>query len=346
MEDEFYIDYGRLDPIQRQFIDRRVTKSMVITGKAGSGKSVIALHKAKQVSALGTYAIVVFTKTLKKYFHDGLSKLGLSNIYYYDEWKHNKVNVKYLIVDECQDFSTDEITDLCNHGEILFFFGDQDQPIMSFRKELQKVQNTANQIGVIMEPLYTNYRLTIENANISEFVGKVEDVSEKCIRNGEKPTLICANSIDSQLDEIIRIIKNKSLSNVGILLPYNTRDSAQRSRLRNPLLSVEYAKEYFNKKGITNEYKYNADKDTEMDLDFHSSNPKIMTWWCAKGLQFKDVFIPCCEINYEEEKRSAIYVAMTRSSERLYICYSNSISNFFPAPDSDLYAKNNDIEII
>ena len=74
MEDEFYIDYAKLDDFQRQLVDKRTDKSMVVTGKAGSGKSVIALHKAKQVSTLGSYAIVVFTKTLKKYFADGLEK--------------------------------------------------------------------------------------------------------------------------------------------------------------------------------------------------------------------------------------------------------------------------------
>ena len=87
MEDEFYIDYARLDEIQRSFVDRRVNRSMVVTGKAGSGKSVIALHKAKQVSQLGSYAVIVFTKSLKKYFRDGMRALGLSNVYYYQEWK-------------------------------------------------------------------------------------------------------------------------------------------------------------------------------------------------------------------------------------------------------------------
>jgi superfamily I DNA/RNA helicase len=338
MEDDFYVDYGKLDSVQRQFIDRKVTKSMVITGKAGSGKSVIALHKAKQVSTLGSYTVVVFTKTLKKYFSDGLSKLGLKSVYHYHDWKDSPSRVKYLIVDECQDFSSDEINELKNHGEICFFFGDSDQSIMKFRGPTQTVQDTANALGVMMEPLYTNYRLTIENARLSEVVGTVDDVAEKCIRNGEKPKIIKKDTIDQQLDEILRIIKNGALSNVGILMPFNSLRSAQ-SRMGNEKLSVEYVKNYFLRKGNPIEFKYNANRETEMELDFHSSNPKIMTWWCAKGLQFKDVFIPACEINYEEEKRSALYVAMTRSSERLYLLFSGRPSMFFPNPESDLYAK-------
>ena len=83
MEEDFYIDYNKLDSIQRAYIDRKVNKSMVIAGDAGSGKSLIALHKAKIVSALGSYAIIVYTKSLKKYFEDGLKSLGLKNVYYY-----------------------------------------------------------------------------------------------------------------------------------------------------------------------------------------------------------------------------------------------------------------------
>lgn len=343
MENDFYIDYSKLDDFQRQLVNKKVNKSMVVTGSAGSGKSVIALHKAKQVSSLGSYAVIVFTKTLKKYFKDGLDELDLKNVYHYNEWSKEKVT--YLIVDECQDFSSDEIEKMKDTAEYCFFFGDTDQSIMTFRKELQKVEDTAYKMNITPNSLYFNYRLTKEIAAFAEKVGKVEEVVEKCIRNGEKPHLVQKDSIDSQLDDIIRIINNKSLSNVGILMPFNTKKSAL-NRIGNKKVSVEYVKDYLNQKGITNEFKYNYDKETNMDLDFNSSNPKIMTWWCAKGLQFKDVFIPSCDTPFEEGKRSAVYVALTRSSEHLYMYYSGTLSNFFPKPDSQLYYNTSDIEII
>ena len=62
MEDEFYIDYAKLDNNQQALVDKDVdpdrvfidkkSLSMVVTGTAGSGKSLIAIHKAKQVAAL------------------------------------------------------------------------------------------------------------------------------------------------------------------------------------------------------------------------------------------------------------------------------------------------------
>ena len=341
MEDEFYIDYARLDEIQRSFVDRKVNRSMVVTGKAGSGKSVIALHKAKQVSKLGSYAVIVFTKSLKKYFRDGMRALGLSNDYYYQEWKKlgdARTKVKYLIVDECQDFSSEEIAELRSYGEICFFFGDTDQSIMSFRSPLQSVRQTADAIGVEMDRLYKNYRLTIENAVLAEQVGDLDDLAEICERHGAKPSIFKESNIDKQLDKIIAIIKNQSLSNVGILMRFNSRKTAL-SRVGNEKLSVEYVKDYFESKGVTVEYKYNMNGETAMDLDFHSTNPKILTWWCAKGLQFKDVFLPMCEITHEDNTRAALYVAVSRTSERLYLTYSNQLFTWFPDESSDVYAN-------
>ena len=50
-DSEFFIDYSSLDDFQRQLIDRKNNKSIVVSGSAGSGKSLIALHKAKQIAA-------------------------------------------------------------------------------------------------------------------------------------------------------------------------------------------------------------------------------------------------------------------------------------------------------
>ena len=149
------------------------------------------------------------------------------------------------------------------------------------------------------------------------------------------------------MDRIIEIIANRSLTNVGILLRFNTTQTAL-SYSGDAKRSVQYVKEYFERKGITVEYKYNINMDTDMDLDFQSSNPKILTWWCAKGLQFKDVFVVDCNFDYIEqgettkEQRtlaSAWYVALSRTSERLFIAYSDRLANRFPSESSDLYAN-------
>lgn len=368
MED-FYVDYANMDDIQRAYIRKRTDKHLVITGTAGSGKSVIALHKLRQVSQEGSYAIIVYTKSLKKYFIDGIEAMrkerrenygesldfNANRIFYYQEWKkwyeeNPGASVKHLIIDECQDFSTEEINNMLSFGQICFLFGDADQTIMDFKdKVTMNPQSTASHLGVVVDKLYNNYRLTIENAKVVEIVPRPNvspDVSDSCVRHGEKPRLIKAASFNAQLDRIIEIIRNRSLSNVGILMRYNNMSTALRHS-GNEKRSVQYVKEYFESKGITVEYKYHINEDTDMDLDFHSSNPKILTWWCAKGLQFKDVFIVDCNYDYvcgenEKENRtyaSAWYVALSRTSERLYISYSGNLSKRFPTTTSNLYAN-------
>lgn len=325
LESEFFIDYSSLDDFQRQLIDRKNNKSMVVTGSAGSGKSLIALHKAKQLASTGdSYVIVVYTKTLRKYFSDGLKALGLSNVYHYHQWRYNKKHVKYMIVDECQDFSHEEIEEMKECGDFCFFFGDSAQSIMNFNdRKTQSVEKTAFDMGVTLESLYFNYKLTKPIAALAEKVGKIDDLIIKCKRDGEKPNLIEADNYNAQLDKIAETIKNRSLTSVGILMPLNYTAKGQ--------LSVEYVKDYLLQKGITCEFKYTDDQDTMMDLDFHSNNPKIMTWWCAKGLQFKDVFIPGCESSWDETKRAALYVAITRCSERLYLGFSGRLNSLFPS---------------
>lgn len=367
---DFYIDYAEMDNMQRAYINRKTDRHMVVTGSAGSGKSVIALYKLRQICTEGSYAVIVFTKSLKKYFVDGINAMISDNqnnlgeplnlrtdrIFYYSEWKrlHNGnqgETVDRLIIDECQDFSDNEIREMISFGNICFLFGDAHQTIMDFKdKIVMNPQQTASSLGVEVDRLYKNYRLTIENAKVVEQVPRPlvnTEVSEYCTRHGEKPRLIKANSFDEQLDKIIEIIQNRALSNVGILLRFNNTTTAERQS-GDEWRSVQYVKEYFESKGITVEYKYRINEDSEMDLDFHSSNPKILTWWCAKGLQFSDVFIVDCDYDYVvtgetlKEQRtlaSAWYVALSRASERLFICYSGTLSKRFPETTSDLYAN-------
>lgn len=132
------------------------------------------------------------------------------------------------------------------------------------------------------------------------------------------------------------MIKNGSLQNIGVLLPYNTCESAKRG-LGCPYLSVEYVKDYLWEKGVTCEFKYDDIHETKMDLDFHTDNPKVLTWWCAKGVQFKNVFILGCETEFYQDQRRPLYVAITRCSERLFLGFSSRMHSFFPDASSDLY---------
>ncbi len=353
---DFYIDYSKLDDFQRKLIDRRVNATFIVKGNAGTGKSLIALHKAKQIAALGdSYCVIVYTKTLKQYFKEGLEGLDESNVYHYHAWSSNpglRKHVKYMIIDECQDFTAEEIQEMASYAQYCLFFGDTAQSIMEFIdprypeniRIVQTVEETACKFGISSaelegNKLFYNYRITKQIADLAQPIGGIKGLTESCVREGPMPQLIEATDYHAQLDRIIEIIANRGLANVGILLPYNTRKKGGK-------YSVEYVKDYFKMKGVRYEYKYNADEETIIDLDFNSTNPKIMTWWCAKGLQFKDVFIPGCSQIIWGGLDKAIYVAVTRACERLYLCYSNTLDPKFPDESSGLYEIVGDVKLL
>lgn len=315
------------DRYQEIILGLTAERTIVVKGVAGSGKSLTLLKKAKQVSTFSTsYAIIVYTKSLKQFFVDELAEIGQTegHVYYFEEWKRStKPNYTYMFVDECQDFNATEIDDFVKHGHYCWFFGDTNQSIMDFPQRynspahsVQSVEDTAKQLGVHPQDLCLNHRLTIENARVGEYIRPQSNLSFACYKHGPKPLQI--NSIN-QYDEIINIKNSQGLTKLGILVYYNRQ--------------VIEIRDHFAQKGIPVEWK-TAD---EMEIDFKSTNPVIITFHCSKGLQFSDVFIPHCESFHYNDEKAALYVATTRPLERMYIIYSGSLCPFLPPAISDIY---------
>ena len=66
----------------------------------------------------------------------------------------------------------------------------------------------------------------------------------------------------------------------------------------------------------------NTWKDT---LNFDTTNPKLMTYHSAKGLQFQTVFLLAVTQPTEPVQQKALYVAITRTYRDLYVLYSNEL---------------------
>ena len=61
-----------------------------------------------------------------------------------------------------------------------------------------------------------------------------------------------------------------------------------------------------------------------MEIDFKTTNPIVMTFHCAKGLQFSTTFIPFCDKYSYDDEKTALYVASTRPLEKMYLLYSGN----------------------
>lgn len=320
------------DRHQQIIMAMSANQNVVVKGVAGSGKSLILLKKAKQISTFSdSYVIIVYTKTLKEFFVDELAEIDQTgdHVYYFKEWERSaKPHVDYMFVDECQDFNAGEIEDFRNHGKYCWFFGDTDQSIMARNptttspgRSVQSVEDTAQQIGVHTQSLGMNHRLTIENAKVGEYIKPATRLSMACYKHGPKPLQI--NSV-SQLDEVVKIYQNNGFVDIGILAYYNNQ--------------IGDIKEYFRAKGLPIEWKTND----EMTIDLKSTNPKVITFHCAKGLQFENVFIPLCEkynnrSRYANDIKNALYVACTRPLTQLCLVYSGNLGDFLPPATSNIY---------
>ena len=86
-----------------------------------------------------------------------------------------------------------------------------------------------------------------------------------------------------------------------------------------------------NSQGINHEIRYNDRDDFRNSVDtlnFNSTNPKLMTYHSAKGIDFDKVFMPFknqVPDSMSEIEKTLLMVAMTRSRQDLYISYTTSL---------------------
>lgn len=327
----FYIKDSELDEDQIKIIQIRTNRSFIVKGCAGSGKSILALWKVKQIQEekMGSYYFIVFTKTLRQYMKDGITQVGLSEdkVLYYNEWqKKGCPSADYIVVDEVQDFNQEQVLQFKNNAKVAtILYGDSAQQIFKFLNpkplSIEQIQSVTK---FPYEQLIRNHRLPKTIARLAEFISEDDDLLVlRCENEGtEKPKILKFNNLNEQLDAIVQIIKNRNFEDVGIFFPTNP--------------DVEQAVNYFTKKGLNVEAKYDKNKTTINTLNFSTDNPKITTYHSAKGLQFEAVFIPNCSTN-EQDKRSPLYVAITRSYQSLYIMHSGNRSTFFDEVPTNLY---------
>ena len=338
VESDWDVDEESMDDDQLDLIERTLDKSMLVAGCAGSGKSVIAMHKAEQIAQQGEDVILIaFTKSLTGFMNVG-KPIGPYRFYYHYQWlRQGRPSADYIIVDEIQDFTQEEIQDFMHAAmKHYMFFGDTAQSIYrQYGKQTLTIEEIAKLTGLNVLRLYNNYRLPRPVAKITQdYVGvNVDPYKERVYQNKEKnlPYIIYKRSVEEQIESISAIVSNNAGKSIGILLPSNE-------------LALNVSEE-LRKRNVGCQLKYSADatKDAHYvdTLDFATMMPKIMTYHSAKGLQFDIVILPMYNGASDNESRKALYVAMTRTKHKLYVFYSTP-KLAYPLSDvpTRLYLKN------
>lgn len=348
MKKDWMIRESELDDDQIKVLMATLDKSCVVKGCAGSGKSVLALIKAQRIQKErgDSYIVIVFTKALCNYMEAGRKDLGLHNRFtYHWDWVHRQQcrQADYVIVDEIQDFTDEEIKQFITAArKNYFFFGDTAQSIYGGLKTTCPVEEIGYLLPRGQKPnewqLYRNYRLPKPVARFVQYVGvdlqPFEEDTYKS-RMNDKPHVLGYANVMEQLAAIKRLI-GRGLTDVAVLLPHNDM--------------VKGIGEMMGRLGMNIDIRYTDKVDwrnSVESLNFSGNNPKVMTYHSAKGLQFETVFLPCMEsfLGMEERDRKALYVAMTRTYKDLYIMYSGHLPGVFSAIPSSLYETTEEKEI-
>ena len=277
----FYVKDSELDDYQVKVINKKTDNSYIVKGCAGSGKSILALWKAKQIQEQnkGSYLYVVYTKALKRYMSDGIRQVGLreSNVANFDacfNWSRNdygelirgswkKGSYDYIIVDEAQDFSREDIELLKSKAKKAFMvYGDSAQQLYKFLKDKQTVSMEDIQYFTKfpVEQLVFNHRLPKKVARVAEYLNSENDeLEERCTEEGtEKPKILEYPSIEAQYKAIAELIKNKGMEDVGILFRNNNEVDDAYDYLTEAGLEVE-AKSYRHKDDARDEHQDQVD---------------------------------------------------------------------------------------
>ena len=307
-----------MDDDQLDLIEMTIDKSMLVSGCAGSGKSVIAMHKAQHIADKGYDVILItLTKSLSSFMCTGKNNSSY-RFYHYDLWKYyERPTADYIIVDEIQDFTKEDIAGFIQSArKNYFFFGDSAQSIYKqFGKQTLTIEEISLMTGLVPLQLYNNYRLPRSVAKITQgYIGvDVNPYEEKVYQNKEKalPYFIHFDNLKTQVALINSIIENNHGKSIGVLLPSNELVLKVCNELQKGDNDFEFKYK-----------KYPQDKKSYGELRFNNTLPKVMTYHSAKGLQFDIVILPMYEGANKTESRKSLYVAMTRTMHQLYIMYS------------------------
>lgn len=344
------------DTIQLEVL-KSTKDNLLVYGPAGTGKTILAMAKIKELEFYNkSYIVVIFTRSLKAFIEGKMLSAGFHNakekIYYENELdkisdKNPDIKYDYIVIDEAQDFPIDTIKSLkntTNNG--IFVYGDDKQSLYP-----EKTKNRSTILDIINSKLINKafnlnsiYRFSKDIYDFATCINphniEVEFIKPKShIQNSDIPKVLEFGSLDDELNYIKTLIENNGWQNVGILV--RTKEYAE--TIKDWLLeNTDPDSPYF--KDIE------AKTDDSFELDFSNNGIKIIPYHSSKGLEFDRVFVPICNAyeeldihgNSEYNYREALYVAFTRAKYTLIVSY-NLEKKHFLGPYKSPYLNEIDI---
>jgi superfamily I DNA/RNA helicase len=353
----------KLDPDQKKIFNSRIDKNLWIKGFAGSGKSVLLVHKLRKVLKDNPNAqtcVVVFTWSMIDMFKTGLKELDMpTNIPVITYFKFKDLpltNMDFIFCDEVQDLPESILnlmkTRLKPNGKIVVA-GDSNQNIYEKSPGLNESTVNPKEIGKILtaDEITTNYvhrvTRTIINAiqkllpstniwsALREFTPQDRSIALcKAEHEEDEIEFVYKEALkgpdtygkDRMETSVILLPTKKAITKfIQLLLDNNNASAWNEQKNKFGELDYNHLNKHLRENKIRLQYIGNGIGSLE-----DAGNKKdviLMTYHSSKGLDFDNVFLPFMSWDLFISKYKPdvlLMVAMTRSKKNLYITYSGN----------------------
>lgn len=327
------------DEKTRKFMKGSGYKNLKDAQEKNKGTLVVGLDFADWVSDHDYYtygrrtSIFLETELSKDEKDNGVDMDSLRPVTAAVLFKPAEEEMDYLIIDEVQDFSTSALKNnyVDKVKKTYALFGDSAQ--MIYKNQGASMDEIRGAMKGDPYFLSYNYRLPKSIAKVAQDIPEpsidlmtynMKDRGNSDYPYYPKPMITKCKDSESELDVIVKKIKDEDLDDVAILVPTETE--------------VIKVYEYLQSKGIDSQvlFRRKTGQYAGMTQVFRTVNtldlanndlPCILTYHAAKGTEFDNVFVPFASAANIPD-RKAFYVACTRSSHSLYISHSGVLTPF------------------
>lgn len=339
--------YQELDKEQDKIYNLPLDKSHIVTGPPGTGKTVMALYRAKMYEDSGARCrILMLSRLLSEYVSAEVNVLDLgARVTTYNSWVWNFYVKTYgerpdqiekyvfdwqrilpkilsnlpdadskpnIIVDEGQDLPSDFYTVIPFMSDQLTIFADENQRITDRNSTIQEI--SANTQIKNFFRLTRNYRNTRPIAELSRVfhTGSKDYLPALPDKEGRLPVIDSTSGVDEFVDFLITYEEIYSDLFLGVFTETISLQEEILTKIRDK---------------TQNPVQYYRSGQQEY-IDFNRQGICLVSFKSAKGLEFDTVFIPEIQsLSHDPSDPSTLmqmYVLISRARDELFLLYSGS----------------------
>lgn len=333
--------YDELIPEQLNVYDAPLDKPLFVAGPPGSGKTVLAVWRARVIAEAGqTTALVTFNRMLRRLANlllpdnvqtytmhtfstrDYARRVGYRTLSSYSlPWKemldtldgrpNSGPGCSHLVIDEGQDLEEGFFKYAQRYAAgVLTVFADEDQSLGIRRTTLSQIKRAAKLPDPLL--LTVNHRNTAEIAAVAEHFhsGLLPAATVKRGRGGRRPRLIRSQDHSTTVRFISNFFRNFN-GTVGVIVTFKATAQTIYAALKAELAGRRVDM-------------YVSRQDNEDTIELLTPGITILTKESVKGQEFDTVFvlellenIPCSDAH----SKRIMYMLCSRARDNLFLVY-------------------------